>query len=67
MGEKQGNSRLQNNILSDWESPPEDWGDGYLRVKRMKSLQIYGNSLHGSYLEFFLTARDELWKALGLA
>ena len=67
MGEKQGDNRLQHSILSDWESSPEDWGDGYLRVKRMKSLQIHGNSLHGSYLDFFLTARDELWQALAFS
>ena len=52
--------------LCDWERPPEDWGGDYLFVKRLGALQIGGSSLHGQYLRFFRTARDELWQALGL-
>ena len=52
--------------LCDWERPPEDWGDNYLFVKRLGTLQVGGGSLHGQYLRFFRTARDELWEALGV-
>ena len=52
--------------LRNWGSAPTAWPDGYLRVKSLGSLHVQGNSLHGEYLRFFQTARDELWRVLGL-
>jgi len=48
----------------DWPSAPEGWSDNYLRVKQLDSIVVSGDSLHLHYLEFFKTARAELWKAL---
>ena len=50
----------------DWAPPPEDWPDQYLRAKRLNSLVVTGALLHSIYLDFFRTAREELWQALGL-
>ena len=61
-----GTDRPRLNGLDDWYSAPVAWGEGYLRTKQLKHLQVKGNSLHGEYLAFFLTARDELWRALGI-
>ena len=55
------NKRL---VTLDWPSAPEDWDDNYLRVKQLDSIVVSGDSLHMHYLEFFKTARAELWKAL---
>ena len=41
------------------------WGEDCLRVKRLNRLEVHGNSMHRSYLGFFLAARHELWEALG--
>lgn len=50
----------------DWPAPPEEWGDSYLRAKQLESMVVSGDSLHMHYLEFFKTARAELWEALKL-
>ena len=50
----------------DWAPRPEDWPDNYLRAKQLDSLIVTGTSLHLIYLDFFRTAREELWQALGL-
>ena len=60
-----GTHRPEIDSLADWGPAPEAWGNGYLRVKQLRSLEVHGNSLHSSYLHFFLAARDELWTALG--
>jgi len=62
-----GTHRPELDSLADWDDPPEDWPkDGtYLRARQLKRLEVHGNSLHRSYLDFFLAARAELWKALG--
>lgn len=49
-----------------WAPPPQDWPDGYLGAKQLDSLGVTGTSLHPIYLDFFRTAREELWQALGL-
>ena len=61
-----GTDRPELGQLQNWEPAPTDWGDAYLRVKRLGCLQVQGNSLHGEYLRFFRTARDELWQVFGL-
>ena len=61
-----GTDRPELGQLQNWGPAPTGWGDGYLRVKRLGSLRVQGNSLHGEYLRFFQSARDELWQALGL-
>ena len=50
----------------DWAPVPENWPDNYLRAKQLDSLIVTGTSLHLIYLEFFRTAREELWRALRL-
>ena len=52
--------------LSRWDTPPESWGDDYLKVKQLSCLRIGGDSLHAEYLKFLHDARDELWEAVGL-
>ena len=60
-------SELTNRLTAlGWAPPPEDWPDQYLRAKRLNSLVVTGASLHSIYLDFFRTAREELWQALGL-
>ena len=49
-----------------WAPPPKDWPDQYLGAKQLDSLVVTGVSLHPIYLDFFRTAREELWQALGL-
>ena len=49
-----------------WSAPPEEWGDSYLRAKQLERMVVSGESLHLQYLEFFKTARAELWEALKL-
>ena len=61
-----GADRPEIKNLQNWEPPPEAWGSNYLRVKQLGNLQVHGNSLHAGYLNFFLTAREELWQVLGL-
>ena len=51
----------------EWDPAPEEWGeDYYLRAKQLNSPNVTGSSLHPIYLEFFRTAREELWQALRL-
>ena len=47
-----GTDRPELGQLQNWEPAPTDWGDAYLRVKRLGCLQVQGNSLHGEYLRF---------------
>ena len=61
-----GTHRPELDYLKDWEAAPETWGDGYVRVKRLGCLRLQGTSLHGEYIGFFLNARAELWRAVGL-
>ena len=49
-----------------WAPPPKDWPDQYLGAKQLDSLVVSGASLHPIYLDFFRTAREDLWQALGL-
>ena len=60
-----GTHRPELDNLADWGPAPEAWSKDCLRVKQLRSLEVHGNSLHSSYLEFFLASRDELWTALG--
>ena len=50
----------------EWGPAPEEWGNDYLRAKQLDSLIVTGSSLHPSYLDFFRTAREDLWQALEL-
>lgn len=50
----------------EWGPAPEEWGGDYLRAKQLNSLIVTGSSLHPIYLDFFRTARKELWQALDL-
>ena len=61
-----GTHRPELNNLKDWGPAPESWPDGYLCVKRLGCLRLHGTSLHGEYLDFFLNARAELWRAVCL-
>ncbi len=61
-----GTHRPELNNLKDWRPAPESWPDGYLCVKRLGCLRLHGTSLHGEYLDFFLNARAELWRAVCL-
>ena len=62
--------KLMNRLKAlKWNLAPEEWkewNDDYLRAKQLNSLTVKGSSLHLIYLDFFRTARKELWQALRL-
>ena len=59
-----GTHRPELDNLREWGPAPESWPDGYVCVKRLGCLRLHGTSLHGEYLDFFLNARAELWRAV---
>ncbi len=66
MGEELTNQLQDQLQYLNWSPAPENWGHYYLKAKQLDSLEITGSPLHLTYLNFFRSAREELWQALEL-